>query len=238
MSTLGPDARALVQAGRRAARPTAADRERVLQAVQQRVTAGAAGTAAAAPALTKSLLWPWGSLAVVGLAVVGGLVMFSTRDEVARAAPSSDPIALAAPAVAGQPAADSAAAAVVSVNQAPVVAPADLAPAPLVLEPAVASKSRAARSSDRLAEEVAILERAEAQLHAGRHAAALTVLDEHRRKFPKGALAQERVAARVQALCALGRVDEADRELGILTRLSPSSPHEGRARAACAGRAK
>lgn len=228
MSTLGPDARALVQAGRNAARPTAADRQRVLQAVQQRVAQGAAGTAAASPAVGKSLIWPWGSLAVVGLAVVGGLVLFSSQGGVAPAPSAASVVAIAAPPVE---------VAITSPNQAPV-APADLAPAAPAVEPALASKSRAGRPTDRLAEEVAILARAEAQLHAGNHAAALTVLDEHRRKFPKGALAQERVAARVQALCALGRVDEADRELGVLTRLSPSSPHEGRARAACAGRTK
>lgn len=228
MSTLGPDARALVQAGRNAARPTAADRQRVLQAVQQRVAQGAAGTAAASPAVGKSLIWPWGSLAVVGLAVVGGLVLFSSQGGVAPAPSAASVVAIAAPPVE---------VAITSPNQAPV-APAGLAPAAPAVEPALASKSRAGRPTDRLAEEVAILARAEAQLHAGNHAAALTVLEEHRRKFPKGALAQERVAARVQALCALGRVDEADRELGVLTRLSPSSPHEGRARAACAGRTK
>lgn len=233
MSTLGPDARALVQAGRNAARPTAADRERVLQAVQQRVAQGAAGTAAASPAVGKSLIWPWGSLAVVGLAVVGGLVLFSAQGGVAPAPSAANVVAIAAPpveAAVNSPNEN-------SLNQAPV-APAELAPATPAVEPAVASKARVARPTDRLAEEVEILARAEAQLHAGRHAAALTVLDEHRRKFPKGALAQERVAARVQALCALGRVDEADRELGVLTRLSPSSPHEGRARAACAERTK
>jgi hypothetical protein len=84
-----------------------------------------------------------------------------------------------------------------------------------------------------LAAEVAILSRAGAELHNGRAAAALKTLDEHQRKFPSGLLAQERASARIQALCALGRVKEAETELGRLSRLSPQSPHEARAREAC-----
>jgi hypothetical protein len=57
------------------------------------------------------------------------------------------------------------------------------------------------------------------------------VLDEHERKFPRGTLAQERLAARIRALCGLGRTTDAD---AALARLSPSSVHEGRTRAACA----
>jgi hypothetical protein len=87
--------------------------------------------------------------------------------------------------------------------------------------------------SDSLAQEVAILSRAGAELHGGRAQAALTVLEEHQRKFPGGVLTQERTAARVQALCALGRTKEAQAELARLARVSPNSPHEARARKAC-----
>jgi len=92
----------------------------------------------------------------------------------------------------------------------------------------------ARRSARRLAEEVAILSRAEKELHAGRPSSALAVLEEHRQKFPSGELAQERIAARVHALCALGRVADAEAALARLRRVSPGSPQEGRAREACA----
>jgi Flp pilus assembly protein TadD len=89
------------------------------------------------------------------------------------------------------------------------------------------------RSRDGLAEEVALLSRAETELRAGRPAKALSALSEHQRKFPRGALAEERAAARIQALCALGRTDDANAQLRQLLHLSPNSAHEGRARQAC-----
>jgi len=92
---------------------------------------------------------------------------------------------------------------------------------------------KSARARDGLAEEVALLSRAETELHAGRPAKALVALAEHQRKFPRGALAEERTAARIQALCALGRNDEANAQLRQLLHISPNSPQEGRARQAC-----
>ena len=109
------------------------------------------------------------------------------------------------------------------------------APLPRCHEPSPARSARPlrARSADSLAEEVAILSQASAELHAGRPAAALKALEEHRRKFPRGVLAQERTSARIQALCALGRTKEAQSELARLARTSPNSPHVARARKAC-----
>lgn len=99
-------------------------------------------------------------------------------------------------------------------------------------EPTSAPPRRAPR--DRLAQEVAILSRAAKFLEAGRAADALRAIDEHQRKFPNGALQEERYAARVQALCALGRREEAVGELARLSRLAPDSPHVARARQSCA----
>jgi hypothetical protein len=115
----------------------------------------------------------------------------------------------------------------------------EAAPSPSAVVPG-ASTSRAAetkktvsRTRDGLAEEVALLSRAETELRAGRPAKALLALAEHQRKFPRGALAEERTAARIQALCALGLRDEANAQLAQLLHISPSSAHEGRARQAC-----
>jgi hypothetical protein len=108
----------------------------------------------------------------------------------------------------------------------------EISPLPPAETPA---PSAARRPSDRLAEEVAILSRAETELHAGRYSSAIRVLDEHERKFPRGTLAQERLAARIRALCGLGRTADADT---ALARLSRSSVHEGRTRAACAAGTK
>ena len=83
---------------------------------------------------------------------------------------------------------------------------------------------------DRLAQEVALLSRAQAALRSGKPAVALEALNEHERKFGNGLLAEERMAARAQALCALGRNAEADAQLA---QLSPNSLHGQSARQAC-----
>ncbi|HEX6277078.1 MAG TPA: hypothetical protein VFZ53_28750, partial [Polyangiaceae bacterium] len=79
----------------------------------------------------------------------------------------------------------------------------------------------------------AILSRAGTELHAGHPSEALKELEEHRRAFPRGALVQERSAAKIQALCALDRKSEARAELVQLAKLAPSSPLEARARRTC-----
>jgi hypothetical protein len=81
-----------------------------------------------------------------------------------------------------------------------------------------------------LSDEVAILTRAETELHGGRAESALRLLNEHERRFRNGILAEERTAARIQALCALGRVSEAD---VLRARLSPKSLHGEQTKKAC-----
>jgi TolA-binding protein len=91
---------------------------------------------------------------------------------------------------------------------------------------------------DRLAEEVAILSQAAKDLRAGRAANALSALNEHQKKFPNGLLAQERRAARAEALCSLGRYTEAQSELATLSRTAPQSPLTLQAQARCQARPK
>lgn len=86
---------------------------------------------------------------------------------------------------------------------------------------------------DSLPEEVRLLSKAEQQLSAGRADDALRTLSEHGRRFPGGVLAEERLAARVQALCTLGRIAEARADLARLSRGYPQSPHLDRARKFC-----
>ncbi|HEY5960169.1 MAG TPA: hypothetical protein VIV60_26630, partial [Polyangiaceae bacterium] len=86
------------------------------------------------------------------------------------------------------------------------------------------------RAPDQLSEEADILLRAETELHAGRAEAALKLLGEHERRFAHGLLAEERTAATIQALCAMGRTADATSRL---SRLSSASLHGERARRAC-----
>jgi TolA-binding protein len=216
---LNPEAEKLVRAGREALRPSDADRERVFLALQPRLGGDlGGGTAGAESAVGTS----WATLlkisaALVGLGLAGGGLFLAQRPE-----PPPPSTVVPAP-----------------VKAAPVPAPPSdpvkesAAPAAPPAEPATKRSPVPSRSADNLAREVAILSRASSELRAGRPAAALKALDEHQREFPSGVLSQERTAARIQALCALGRMNEAKSELAKLARTSPQSPHAARARKAC-----
>lgn len=128
-----------------------------------------------------------------------------------------------------------------SVGQAPVSAPADglgVAGAqaqadhsPSAIRQGVRTATRL--SADSLPEEVRLLSRAEQQMNEGLAREALKTLADHERRFPAGALAEERMAARVQALCMLGRAAEARSDLARLGRAYPRSPQLERARQIC-----
>ena len=224
MARLTPDAEKLVMAGRAAFRPTDTDRERVLLAIMPKLGVGAGAeldVSAHASTATKATLLKSGA-ALVGLGVAGVGLFLALRPEAPPAPQVPDIVAKVAPAIPAP-------------KNAPEVAPPEepSAPEPILADKRATSTPRPADSRDSLAQEVAILSRAGAELHGGRAQAALSALEEHQRKFPGGMLTQERMAARVQALCALGRTKEAQSELARLARVSPNSPHEARARKAC-----
>jgi hypothetical protein len=93
-------------------------------------------------------------------------------------------------------------------------------------EPASVPKSRPrakAVARDTLAAEVALLQRAKQALARGEAEAALAIVREHARTYDEGALAEERFATHVRALCALDRDDEARRVAAELAAAFPGS---------------
>ncbi|HEV8244797.1 MAG TPA: hypothetical protein VGP93_03480 [Polyangiaceae bacterium] len=222
MTALSPKARALVQAGRSALRATAADRERVEAALSARLGPSSVPPETGVARFAGRAGWHVVSGAAIGVGLVGGALLLALRPG-ASAAPAA-PTALTAPSAANGPS-----------SRAPTPAPSSLvAPAP-VATPSVAAASDAPaspspREPDRLAQEVTLLSRATSALRAGRAAEALKALDEHQRRFPGGALSEERHAAKAQALCVLGRVSEGRIELSHLT---PRSPTAARAKQVC-----
>ncbi len=82
--------------------------------------------------------------------------------------------------------------------------------------------------------EASRLARAQAEIRAGHPAGALEALDEHGAGANDGVLGQERVAARILALCALGRKDEARAEAQRFLSAFPRSPVAERVRTSCA----
>jgi hypothetical protein len=108
--------------------------------------------------------------------------------------------------------------------------------APLPADPGSSGASAPARprESDTLAREVRILREARAELKGGKPEDALSLLDRHAKLHPRGALAEEQLAARALALCALGRAAEARAVVVRLERIAPRSPQLPKIRSACA----
>jgi len=256
MTELSPEGEDLVRAGREADLPSDADRERVRRALEARLglPSGAAGAGAEASirgGADPAAGWlrsRWAARAgLVGLAGLAAMALFfALRGQGAgprSASPSAvrndgaDPAAASAGAFAsagepprGEPP---------QANEPPRGAP--QADEPEAQHPSASIHVRpsgGARAQSSLSEEVALLSRAETDLHAGRPESALRSLDEHERRFPHGTLEQERIAARAQALCALGRFAEAQAPLEQLARTAPNSPNEERARQACQNAAR
>ena len=234
MSNLSPELKELVRAGKRAALPTEADSARILDGLRARLgdaaifgdgTAFALGTPTSPRFLTRKAFIS----GIAGVTLLGGLLFFTAHNHRA-ASRESNAAARAAATIPAKPADPPRV--VSAVPTSPQAEAVGAVPAgSLGAAGPTETHSRASyHAGDNLAAEVTLLSRAETALHSGRPAVALKLLDEHARKFRNGQLAEERVAARVQALCALGRTTEADAQLA---RLSPMSLHGEPARQAC-----
>lgn len=237
MSELSPRASFLVQAGR-SVNANDEDRARVRAALRARlavVTALPFAVSWLPKGFLKGLLI--GSAAPLGAAVLLGGAWVVVRGE---GRPPAKPVAAAVrtaaapPAVEPPPALAEAVARSVPVA-APVASPRVLrkvaaAPRPQPAEPE--SPSRAGT----LTEEVELLRVAQRALVDGDGASALSAVEEHRARFPDGALREERDAAQVFALCALKRLDEARLAGGLFVASYPSSPLASRVLACGSGR--
>jgi hypothetical protein len=102
-----------------------------------------------------------------------------------------------------------------------------------VAEP-LSSAAPPAGHGSTLSEEAALLERAQRALSAKNPGLALMILDEHERRFAAGALREEREAARVLALCGLGRVNEARARARAFMNAAPRSVLVPRLEHSCA----
>ena len=114
----------------------------------------------------------------------------------------------------------------------PIVNPSPPRPVNPALAPVPAQEPSPSVSAA-IGAEVALLGQANGEMQAGRASQALALLDEHVRRFPSGALAEERQAARILALCAVGRADESREARGQFLREHPQSPQVARVRGAC-----
>lgn len=115
----------------------------------------------------------------------------------------------------------------------PTTAPADddtAAPPP-------ARSAARATQAPTLADEVALVARARTALRAGDLAGASDALDAHDRAFPRGALAEEAEALRVEIASRSGDGPRAERLARAFLTRHPSSPHAARVRTLAGGAA-
>lgn len=77
--------------------------------------------------------------------------------------------------------------------------------------PSPSTREGARMEGDTLAEETRLLRRARTAVSGSQFPDALRILAEHAERFPRGALREARMALEVEALCGVGRNDEAQR---------------------------
>jgi hypothetical protein len=96
------------------------------------------------------------------------------------------------------------------------------------------SVATSASPADTLSEETRLLRDADQALRAGNAQRALSLLDEHATRYPRGALAPERNAERMIARCQLGQIEASTAQTYLAAH--PSSAFTARIRDACAAR--
>ncbi|HSO32958.1 MAG TPA: hypothetical protein VLT33_10580 [Labilithrix sp.] len=234
MSKLSSKQQELLDAVRKDWGPGPAVTEAVRAAIPARIVAepalGPAGPGPAAPA--PLLRGPFGigfGVVVVGLCVAGALWVRGSAPAPFVATPAAQPTTFALPAPGPAPSAD----------PQPVAVSLDSLPnAAAPLSPASAARPAASPSApsneDSLAEELALLRKAQAAQRAGDPNGALQTLTTHAARFPRGALREERMTLQVLALCDRGDVAEAVNAMAELAKIAPGSSHLHRLSTSCA----
>ena len=253
VSDLGPEARAILEDGRAGDDPSPADRARVKRALMRSIAAGGVLSAASAkPAAAKgAAVNAAGKTISLGLSgkLIGAAVLVGALGAgiaVARSRGESPAAPLPAPAAA-EPLVESAApieappsGPLASASDAPAP-PTSAMPRDDVSNPAPKGLPRApARSLPAPAASVAgedplviatrRMREVNGALQAGNPEKAIALLDE---PSDSGELREERAAARVLALCKLGKHEEASAAAAAFLRDSPRSPLADRVRAGC-----
>ena len=249
MNDLSPEARALLELASGEDSPNREDRVRIRRALAASLTAGVVSSSATAAAASKSALGAasgavakstigiWLTVGVVaGLAGSAAIFVSTSKAPSTATAPQHEATRTKAPAPQqppAPPATPEAPEAMPATAAVQVEAP-QVAAKPQSLRAAPSASKAAPQIATSLAPETALLESARTALGRGDAPGALALLERHEHEFPAGVLLEERLAAKVLALCSLGRRDEAARAATRLLRLSPTSPLRARVLDSCA----
>jgi TolA-binding protein len=243
MSDLKSETQALLDLGRWGDDPS--DEEVALSRRRLAARVGAAALGAGvvatstAPAAAAPAVSAWASTKVMALcgAVLAGGAAYGTY-ELVKAEPASQPVMSASPASSAssqklarldrkaEPAPEVA-------QPRPEVIPSASAPAP---SPAAPSTSAVKARS--IQDELRLIRAAQQHIHRNESRAALALLAEHGRRYPSGALAEEREASRAIALCQQGDVAAARKQAKRFVERSPNSPLVDRVRTPCSAKAR
>ena len=258
-----PRIRALVDAAR-AAHPTAADRARVRAALAARLVlpaphGGAAPSPPAAPLAASVGMKLLAAGALIGAAGFGSGLLVGLRVSTRSAAgdlarhgievhalerahgaehrTEGAPPAPPAPALAAERAPLAARSPdALALPRRPATSPPSV---PLAVEPPPPATAAAAEptspEASSLLEETELLRAAQTSLGAGDARAALARLDDLGARHADGILREERLAAHIVALCAVGRDQDARREAARFLAEAPLSIHAARVRGSCGG---
>lgn len=244
---LNPDARRLVELARAGRTPGPDDKLRVAERLAVPLAAGAAASTAASAAKAATtakggaLLGSWGAKValVLALGAVGTALL-------ARGPQPAEPTRAASPAPSPNPAPAQAPPAPRSPEQPALPQPwrpeEPLAkPEPPRRDPAHATRAPASGAasttpSDELAEEAALLHRAQAAWRGGQSAQALELANQHAQRFPRSQLANERDVLRVLSLCKLGQTQAAKQMGARLLKKAKGSPWYQSVAESCAAR--
>jgi len=237
MSELGPEARAILRAGRSGDEPSPEDRARLKRAVFAAIAAGAATTAAsegateAATTIKAGIFKSFGATLVKGMAglLVAGAVGLGAASQMP--APNTPQLAktvVSFPTIkaSAEPVVERAKEALPKATKEAIT---DLKTSPKA--PTSETKAGAA-GADTLAAETQRLREVHGALQGGDPQKALALLDE-KAEAEGEQLRAERAAARVLALCHLGRIEEANAEASKFLEKNPRSPLAARVRKAC-----
>lgn len=222
-----PETEDFLELVRHAEGPSSDDEQRVLRALQASIAAGAAPTVVVSASRSES----WfaqsgaalkGTVATLGVVAVGTALALSVDGAATARVPGASPSAAPRAAAIEAPAAMRATPAVSAGASASAEPPARPAPAHEA-RPSKPAKVPSVPGVSSLREELAILETAQQALKNGDGEAALRELD--RPVTKDGQLLPERQAARILALCAVGREAEARAAIDRFDRDHPGSAH-------------
>jgi hypothetical protein len=238
---LDPESRRILEIARAARTPSAQDKARVGRrfALALGLSAGAASAASPAQAAAGvsmaestakvlALKWWAGGAVVLAAALASYAALPPAAPHVPAAAPQASAASAAAPAqrAASAPpaAAPGAAAPAIELADGPAALPA--------AEPVVAARAQqptarrrtAAATKPTLAAELELLHRAQAAWRAREAERALSLVNQHRARYPRSRLRHERDALQVLSLCELGRRSQATRAARALLARDPRSP--------------